>query len=205
LCVNFLAYVCLQGPMVLFPVYVRSRGGTTATISHMWMYMLSLETVLMISAATLYKRLGAKAAITAGVLACSLRWALCGLCHDLRWVYPLQMLHGVMVVSLQVGSPMLVESLVPDRLRASSQAGLNLLGSGLGAIISTTLAGLALDAWGIDTVMLLFGCAGLVLSAFVPCLLPRQPEPGTQASHGVHDVHAAAQQTRQIEASPARR
>ena len=190
LCVNFLAYVCLQGPMMLFPVYVRARGGTTATVSYMWLCMLSLETLLMIWAAPLYKWLGAKAAITCGVLACSLRWLLCGLSDDLRWVYPLQMLHGVMVVSLQVAGPLLVESLVPDRLRASSQAGYNLWGSGLGGIVSTTLAGVVLDAWGMDTVMVVFGCAGLALSAVVPWLLPAEPVAGGDQGHGIRGLRA---------------
>jgi MFS family permease len=187
--------------MVLFPVYVRSRGGTTATISYMWLSMLSLETILMIAAAPLYKRLGAKRTITCGILACSLRWVLCGLCSDLRWVYPLQMLHGVMVVSLQVAAPMLVESLVPERLRASSQAGLNLWGSGLGAIISTTLAGLVLDARGIDTVMLVFGCAGLLLSTIVHWLLPPEPEQAALTAHGIRNLHARDESAGQAEAT----
>jgi MFS family permease len=107
----------------------------------------------------------------------------------------------VMVVSLQVAAPMLVESLVPERLRASSQAGLNLWGSGLGAIISTTLAGLVLDARGIDTVMLVFGCAGLLLSTIVPWLLPAEPEQAALTGHGVLNLHARGESAGQAEAT----
>jgi PPP family 3-phenylpropionic acid transporter len=179
LAVVALAYTFLQGPLVLFPVYVHSRGGTHATISYMWSFSLTMETVLMFSSAALYKRFGPRPTIAFGVVACGVRWLLCGISRDLDVVYPLQLLHGAMVTSLQVGAPLLVESLVPERLRASSQAGLNMVGPGLGGIISSTLAGFAMDAWGIDAVMLVGGAAGLVLGLAAPWILP---EAGTAAS-----------------------
>jgi MFS transporter, PPP family, 3-phenylpropionic acid transporter len=172
LVVMTLAYAFLQGPMILFPVYVHSRGGTHATISYMWMYSLGMETVLMFSAAALYKRFGPKLTISFGIVACGVRWLLCGVCYDLFYVFPLQMLHGAMIMSLQVCAPLLVETLVPERLRASSQAGLNMVGSSLGGVLSSMLAGLLLDHAGIDVVMLLGGGAGLLLGLVSPLLLP---------------------------------
>jgi PPP family 3-phenylpropionic acid transporter len=177
LVVSALAYTFLQGPLVLFPVYVFARGGTHATISYMWSFSLTMEILLMFSSAALYKRFGPKPTIAFGVVACGVRWLLCGVCRDLTYVYPLQLLHVAMVTSLQVGAPLLIESLVPDRLRASSQAGLNMVGPGLGGIISSTLAGVVLDAYGIDAVMLLGGGAGLALGLAAPWLLP---EAGTR-------------------------
>lgn len=175
LLVNFSAYFFLQGAMVLFPVFIRSRGGNTATVSYMWMFMLTVETVLMFSSAALHKRISAAHAIALGVFAWGARWALCAACDDLTWVYPLQMLHGLTVVTLQVSAALLVASYVPARLRASGQAGLNLFGSGLGGILSNTLSGFALDAYGIDTVLWVSGCAGMALGIAVPWLLPREP------------------------------
>jgi len=173
LLVNFAAYAFLHGPMVLFPVYVRSRGGSAATISYMWIFMLGMETLLMFSMSGLIRRLGAQGLITLGILACGVRWTVSGFCRELSWVYPLQMTHGMLVLALQVGAPLLVESLVPERLRATSQAGLNVVGSGVGGMLSSALAGLVLDAYGIDTVMWLAGGAGLALGLLVPWLLPR--------------------------------
>jgi MFS family permease len=172
--VSFGAYLFLQGAMVLFPVYVRSRGGTSATISYMWTCMLTMETLLMLSAARLHQRFGTRLVVAVGVLACAVRWVLCAFCGELAWVYPVQVLHGAFVVGLSVSAPLLVESLVPARVRASSQAGLNLCGPGLGGILSSTLAGFVLDAYGIDKVMLLSGCAGLLLAAATPFILPRE-------------------------------
>ena len=181
LSVSFLAYVFLQGPLQLLPVYARSRGGDTASVSHMWAWSLSLETVLMLYAASLYRRLGPRPTIAVGIVACGVRWLLCAFCRDLFWAYPLQALHGAMVFSLQVGAPLLVESLVPDRLRASSQAGLSIVGPGIGGITSSALAGWLMDAYGIDAVMLAGGCGGLLLGLITPWILPRS-NPGTAIS-----------------------
>lgn len=176
--VILLAYVFLQGPLQLLPVYARSRGGDTGSVSHMWAWSLALETVLMLYAADVYRRFGPRPTIAVGIVACGARWLVCAYCQDLSWAVPLQALHGAMVMSLQVGAPLLVESLVPDRLRASSQAGLSILGPGVGGIASSALAGYLLDARGIDSVMLAGGCGGLLLGLITPWLLSRS-NPGT--------------------------
>jgi len=167
-----LAYAFLHGPMVLFPVYVHARGGNHATISYMWAVALATETLLMFSSAALYARFGPKLLISVGIVACGVRWLLCSICYDLRWVYPLQLTHAVMIMSLQVGAPLLVEALVPERLRASSQSGLNMVGSSIGGVASSMLAGVLLDSAGIDFVMLLGGAAGIALGVATPFLLP---------------------------------
>jgi MFS family permease len=176
-----LAYGFLHGPMVLFPVYVHSRGGDHATISYMWSFSLTMETILMFSSAALYTRFGPKPTISFGIIACGVRWLICGMCRDLDYVYPLQTLHGAMVMSLQVGAPMLVETLVPERLRASSQAGLNMVGASVGGVASSMLAGVLLDGAGIDVVMLLGGGAGLLLGIATPWILPEVKS--TRAGH----------------------
>lgn len=170
-----LAYAFLHGPMVLFPVYVHARGGNHATISYMWAVALAAETLLMFGSAALYARFGPKRMISIGIALCGVRWLICGLCYDLRLVYPLQVTHAVMVMSLQVGAPLLVEELVPERLRASSQSGLNMVGSSLGGVASSMLAGVLLDSAGIDLVMLLGGAAGIALGIVTPLLLPAAP------------------------------
>jgi PPP family 3-phenylpropionic acid transporter len=177
LAVSFGAYLFLQGPLVLFPVYVRSRGGSTATISYMWSFMLTAETALMFAAGALYKRLGPRLSIALGILGCGVRWLLCAWLRELPLIYPLQVLHGAMVVSLQVAGPQLVESLVPERLRSSGQAGLTMLGMGIGGVLSTTLAGWLLDAQGIDAVMAYGGACGVGLGLLALWLLPATAPP----------------------------
>jgi MFS family permease len=177
-----LAYGFLHGPMVLFPLYVHARGGDHATISYMWAVALTAETLLMFGSAALYARLGPKLMISVGILACGLRWLICGLCYDLGYVYPLQVTHAVMIVSLQVGAPLLVETLVPERLRASSQSGLTMVGSSVGGVASSMLAGVVLDSAGIVVVMLLGGGAGILLGIATPFLVPASGRCGTLVS-----------------------
>ena len=43
----FLGYVTLQGPMGMFPIFVRAHGGSLDTVSHLWVLMLSLELPLI--------------------------------------------------------------------------------------------------------------------------------------------------------------
>jgi PPP family 3-phenylpropionic acid transporter len=172
--VSFASYFFLQGPMVLFPVFVRSRGGDARAISHMWLWMLVLETVLLFVATDVYRKLGARRAVMLGIVASGVRFTLCALCYDLRLLYPVQALHGIMVFSLQVAAPMWIETLVPERLRGTSQAGLNMLGPSIGGIVSSTLAGALLDARDIDTVFLCGGLGALVLACALPWILPSQ-------------------------------
>jgi hypothetical protein len=173
--VSFAAYVCLSGPSLLFPVYVRSRGGTTATVSYMWMVMLTMETILMFASSTLHRQLGLPVAVALGIAGCGLRWIGCALSHDVNWVYPLQALHGIYVVSLQVSAAVLVDTLVPARLRATSQAGLSLWGTGVGGIAASVLSGELLDIWGVDAVMWFSGVTGVALGVTAPWLLRARP------------------------------
>ena len=51
-------YILQAGPMWLFPVYVRARGGDLNTIRQMWILMLIIEIPLVISSGAGLKRLG---------------------------------------------------------------------------------------------------------------------------------------------------
>ena len=46
---SFAAYLLSQGPMWLFPIFVRSRGGDIETIRNMWVYMLIVEIPLVLA------------------------------------------------------------------------------------------------------------------------------------------------------------
>src|SRR5206468_6684042 len=67
---NFL----MQGPMWLFPLFVRSRGGDLATIRNMWILMLLVEIPLVLSTGSGLKRVGARGLLGVGVLIGGLRW-----------------------------------------------------------------------------------------------------------------------------------
>lgn len=166
------AYFFFQGPMWLFPVYIRAHGGDTDTIRRMWILMLLVEIPFIVSSGAGLKRLGARGLLALGVLAGGVRWLLCGLSDSFYVIYPVQMLHGVMVSGLMLGGPLYVDAVVPERLRSTAQALLSMVGLGIAGIASNTAAGWLLEHAGANVPYLIAGIGGLILGFLVPWLLP---------------------------------
>jgi PPP family 3-phenylpropionic acid transporter len=174
LCVfAFLAYACLQGPMGIFPIYVRALGGDLNAVGRMWVIMLVVEIPLVLLSGTGLVRLGPRALLAIGVIAAGVRWIVCGLARDLDVVYPMQLLHGVTVVGLLLGAPLYLDAVAPERLRSTGQTVLAMVGIGWGGSASNAVAGWLLEHVGPGAPYLVGGIGGLVLGCLVPVLLPR--------------------------------
>lgn len=186
----FGAFLCFQGPMMLFPIWVRSLGGDADTVSRLWIPMLALEVPLLVWAGEGLDRIGARGLVAVGIFAGALRWTLCAFFRDPFVVYPAQLLHGVTVAGLIVGAALYVEQCVSERLRSTAQGALAMLGFGLGGVISTWIAGVMLDRFGAASPSLAGGLGGFVLGALLPLYLPRP------AKHvGTTDVSRSVQVT----------
>jgi MFS family permease len=172
LVVALLAYLMLQGPMGLFPVYVRAHGGSLETVSQLWVPMLLVEIPLIALSGASLDRLGARGLLGIGILAGAVRWAICGFLPGSAWVYPAQALHGVVVAGLIVGGPLYVEAAVPERLRSTGQNVLAMVGVSLGGISSNVSAGYLLERFGPDAPYQAAGIGGLLLAAFMGLFLP---------------------------------
>jgi PPP family 3-phenylpropionic acid transporter len=183
-----LAYACIHGPMTFFPVFVRAQGGTLDSVSHMWIPMLLLEIPLIALSGASLQRVGARGLLAIGVLAGGLRWVVCGFAPDLSWVYPVQLLHGVVVAGLVLGGPLYVEAVVPERLRSTGQGVLAMIGVSLGGISSNLGAGWLLEHVGASAPFVVGGLGALALGALLPVLLPAprrapaQPDEAPQES-----------------------
>jgi len=116
-----LAYFFLQGPMILFPLFVRAHGGSLDWISWMWIPMLIVEIPLIALLGETIARIGARGLLASGVIAGGLRWLVCGLSSDLTWIFAIQILHGITVAGLLLGAPLYVDAVVPERLRSTGQ------------------------------------------------------------------------------------
>lgn len=176
---SFAASLFFQGPMSLFPLYVRARGGGLDSLSRMWILMLLPEIPLVAFAGAGLRRVGPRGLLTLGVAAGGLRWLVCGMTSDRGVIYATQLLHGVTVAGLGVGGSLYVESVVPATLRSTAQ-GLNAVaGVGIGAIVSNVAAGWLMDHVSTAAPFLVGGAGGLVLAALTPALLPppRRPRP----------------------------
>lgn len=174
----FGAFLFIQGPMGLFPVYVTAHGGSLNTVQQMWILMLIVEIPLIAFSGAGLTRLGARGLLATGVLAGGLRWAVCGLTDSPYIVYPVQMLHGVMVTGLMMGGPLYLERVAPENLRSTAQASLGMVGVGLGGIASNTGAGWLLQHLGTDAPYMIGGAGALIIGALVPWILPRAEKNG---------------------------
>ncbi len=168
----FSAYLFVTGPMGLLPVYVRAQGGTLETVQNMWILMLVVEIPLILCTGMGLKRIGARGLLAAGVLAGGVRWTVCGLTANPYWIYPVQMLHGVMVTGLMMGGPLYVDRVAPGRLRSTAQGLVAMVGLGLGGIASNTAAGWILDHFGANAPYLVGGAGALVVGLAIPWVLP---------------------------------
>lgn len=156
----------LHGPMTLFPLYVRSRGGSMTDISRMWICMLLLEVPLIFLSGRLFARLGTARVMTFAAVAGGVRWTVCALVPSLGYAYPLQALHAVVVMGLGVGVAMHVEELAPAHLRSSAQAMVTMVGASVGGGLSSVLAGVIVERFGVDALYGAFGVAALVFTAW---------------------------------------
>jgi PPP family 3-phenylpropionic acid transporter len=181
LCFSLLAHFLMHGPMWLFPIFVRARGGDLSTIRNMWILMLIVEIPLVLSTGSGLKRLGARGMLTAGVTIGGLRWILSALIDDSSLLFAVQALHGVMVVGLNLGSPLYLDVVAPEKLRSTAQGILSMVGSGLAGILSNLTAGWLVDHSGVNLLYLLCGIGSLTLGISSYWILPfverRQDEP----------------------------
>jgi len=169
---SFAAYLLSQGPMWLFPIFVRSRGGDIETIRSMWIYMLLVEIPLVLASGIGLKHLGARGLLGVGVFVGGLRWLLCAFVTDLELLGLVQMLHGVTVVGLLMGGPLYLDVVTPEKLRSTAQAVLSMVGVGIAGIVSNLGSGWLLDAAGINTLYAATGIGSALLGGLVWWMLP---------------------------------
>lgn len=177
LLVTLVAYLFLQGPMGLFPVYVRALGGDMDTVGRMWAVMAVVEIPMIALSGTGLKRIGARGLLAVGVLTGGLRWLLCGISQDLSILYAVQFLHGILVSGLMLGGPLYLEAFVPERLRSTGQALLATVGVGCGGALSNIGSGWLLEHAGARAPYVVGGVGAIVLGLALPWLLPSAPQP----------------------------
>ncbi len=156
-----IAHFLMHGPMWLFPLFVRSRGGDMDTIRGMWILMLIVEIPLVLATGSGLKRIGARGLLAVGVLVGGLRWSLCALVVNPHLLFAVQALHGITVVGLNLGSPLYLDAVAPEKLRSTAQA-----------VFSMVSVGWLVDRGGTDLLYLICGIGSLTLGALAPWILP---------------------------------
>lgn len=167
-----IAHFLMHGPMWLFPLFVRSRGGDMDTIRGMWILMLIVEIPLVLATGSGLKRIGARGLLAVGVLVGGLRWSLCALVVNPHLLFAVQALHGVTVVGLNLGSPLYLDAVAPEKLRSTAQGVFSMVSVGIAGIVSNIAAGWLVDRGGTDLLYLICGIGSLALGALAPWILP---------------------------------
>jgi PPP family 3-phenylpropionic acid transporter len=170
--VALLGYLLIQGPMGIFPVFVRAHGGSLDSLSRLWILMIALEIPLIAFSGASLRRLGARGLLATGLVAAGVRWLVCGFAPESAWVVPAQVLHGVTVAGLVIGGPLYVEAVVPEALRSTGQNVLAMVGVSLGGLLSNLGAGVLLDVAGPDAPYRVGGVGALAVALLLPWLLP---------------------------------
>ncbi|HYC01291.1 MAG TPA: MFS transporter [Candidatus Limnocylindrales bacterium] len=173
LIVMLTTYAFLHGPLVMFPMFVRSLGGGVDVVSHMWLFMLVFEIPLLAMMGGVRPWLGARELVAVGIGADGLRWLVCALSPSLASIYAAQVLHGVAVAGVILGSAQYVEAVVPARLASTAQGLVYMMGVSLGGIVSTLIAGALVDRFGPTAPALFGGIGATVLVVALPWILPR--------------------------------
>ena len=186
----FCTHLFLDGPMFMFPIFVRSLGteaGAMQTLRWMWLLMLVPEIFCILFSGYLRRLIGVRLLLFSGLAAGGIRWLACGLfTGELVVVYAAQVLHGLYVAGALVVMPICVNRMIPGRLRSSGQAMAAMIGPSLGGgILSMLAAGWLVDHAGPTAPQLIGGIGAMVLLALAPLLV--QPIPPDSASKTVTD------------------
>ena len=134
--------------------------------------MLLFEIPLVLLTGSGLKRLGARGLLVVGVLAGGLRWFLSAVTNDSSLLFAVQALHGVTVVGLNLGSPLYLDAVAPDKLRSTAQGILSMVSAGVAGVASNLTAGWFIDRAGIDVLYLGCGLGSLALGASAWLILP---------------------------------
>lgn len=175
--VGFLAFLFLHGPMDIFPIYIRNRGGGLEIVRNMWLLMLIPEIALMTLLGAGVRHLGPRGIVLIGIVAGGLRWILMSQVTSLAMIYPLQILHALTVTGLFLGGPLYLDATIPPQLRSTGQAFYSMAGMGLGGTCSSLLTGWLLGASSINTPYLVGGLGALVLAFSAWFFLPKPIPP----------------------------
>ena len=173
----FLANFMLDGPMFLFPVFVKSVAPDNflGTLKWLWLIMLLPEIVAIALAGHIRRRIGVRALMFSGLAAGGLKWLACGFLGDVPVVLHASMLlHCVYVVGALVALPLCVNYIVPTELRSTGQGLATMVSSSLGGgICSSFAAGWLIDHVGPAAPQIYGGIGAMMLLLVAPFLVPK--------------------------------
>lgn len=159
------------GPFsIYFSIYLKELGQPAWVIGTAWTAGVASEIFFFIYAQALQRRVGLKAMITAGMLACALRWEMVTWTESGALLVAIQTLHGVAFGVFHAASIQYVDRLSGAATKNTAQALYSSAEIGLGVTAGGLLASWLLPQWGftallhIGALLSLAGAAWFVLA-----------------------------------------
>lgn len=138
-----------------------------------------VEIPVMLAVPFMLKKLSRRQIILLGALILPIRWLLYFFVQQPGWILPIQLVHGLPVVSFFVVSVAFVDRLVNPKFRATGQALYSTMVMGIGSGLGVYAAGRVIEAYGVRQVWLLNFVLGLV-GLGILFIIFRRVKPGHQ-------------------------
>lgn len=119
----------------------------------------------------------------AGAIA-ALRWYLYSVIENPLWIFPIQLLHGLIFIVLSVTMAIFINREVPNELKASGQTLHALLCMGIARIIGSFLGGVAADAFGLKQVFFYNSLVAVACVAVFAVIFRLYARTGADSSKG---------------------
>ncbi|MEA3458821.1 MAG: MFS transporter [Candidatus Thermoplasmatota archaeon] len=129
-----------------------------------------VEIPVMIALPYLLKKFSRRQVILIGALILPVRWLLYFFIRQPGWILPIQLVHGLPVVSFFVVSVAFVDRLVNPKFRATGQALYSTAVMGVGSGLGVFLAGRVIDCYGVRQIWIVnvvLGLVGVVILAII--------------------------------------
>jgi len=161
----FVLHVTLGYYYAFFPLYFQELGADSAWIG--WSMLISAlsEVPFLLWAARVYNRVPIPWILLGAGAVTAVRWMLYSIVENPLWVFPIQAMHGLILVVLTVTMAIFINREVPPELKASGQTLHALLCLGIARVIGSFLGGVAGDAYGLKKVFFYNGLAAAVCVA----------------------------------------
>ena len=148
---------------VFYTVHLEAHGHSGSTVGLLWAIGVVAEIAMLLGMRRVFERFDARAVMSACLAVTALRWAVvAALPQSLPWMLAMQLLHALSFGAFHAACMQRAVTLFPGRLAHHGQSLLYGLGSGVGGVVGTLLAGVVWEHVG--------GRASFAVSALV-CVL----------------------------------
>lgn len=178
----FILHMTLGFYYSFFPLYFQELGADSAWVG--WSMLISSfsEIPFLLLSAYLFRNVPIPYILLGAGAMTALRWFLYSIVENPLWVFPIQLLHGLIFIVLTVTMAIFINREVPPELKASGQTLHALLCLGVARVVGSLAGGAAGDVFGLKNVF--FYCSLVAAACVAVFAVIFLRERGTAAGSG---------------------